>query len=160
MQLAETIITQAGLRPTKARLAVLKTITESSSALSHAEILERLAGLKEFDRVTVYRVLDWLTENQLVHKISGDNRAWKFQLSQPNDQVVSSKNHSANTKLGMLGQNHHHAHLHCKICGQITCIHELEPHFPPAALNKYQVDTIDINIRGVCLQCASLTSNK
>jgi Fur family transcriptional regulator, ferric uptake regulator len=160
MQITESMILEAGLRPTKARTAVLKTIADANSALSHAEILTHLAGQKEFDRVTIYRVLDWLTEHQLIHRISGDNRAWKFQLSQPNYQALSSNSHSANSKLRMLGQNHHHAHLHCKICGQITCIHELEPHFPPAALNKYQVDTVDINIRGVCLQCASLTSNK
>lgn len=147
---AEEIILNADLRPTKARTAVLKTIADAQSALSHTEILTQLAGQKEFDRVTIYRVLDWLTENQLIHKISGENRAWKFQLSKPQFQSPS-----AQTKQGMLTQNHHHAHLHCKICGQITCIHELEPHFPTAALKKYQVDIIDINIKGICLQCAS-----
>lgn len=154
MQKTEAMITEAGLRPTKARTAVLKTIADAQSALSHTEILTLLAGQKEFDRVTVYRVLDWLTEHQLIHRISGDNRAWKFQLSQP--RFLSP---SAPTKQGMLTQNHHHAHLHCKMCGQITCIHELEPRFPPSALNKYQVDTVDINIKGVCLQCASAVKN-
>lgn len=151
MQTVEKIILDVGLRPTKARLAVLKTIAEANSALSHSEIIEHLTGQKEFDRVTIYRVLDWLTEHQLIHRISGENRAWKFQLSQPrflpaNGKVIKSQ----------VLQNHHHAHLHCKVCGQITCIHELEPHFPQAALDRYQVDTIDINIKGICLQCASL----
>lgn len=145
-----SLILDAGLRPTKARIAVLNTIAEADSALSHSEILERLSLQIEFDRVTIYRVLDWLTEHHLIHRISGDNRAWKFQISQSRYQVVPTlSNESALTK------NHRHAHLHCKLCGQITCIHELEPRFPAAALAKYQVDTIDINIKGVCLQCAS-----
>jgi Fur family ferric uptake transcriptional regulator len=151
---AEEIILNAGLRPTKARLAVLNSIAEASSALSHPEILEQLSEQKEFDRVTVYRVLDWLTEHQLIHRISGDNRAWKFQLSQQRYTAVTSQ-----SDIGMLAQNHRHAHLHCNVCGQITCIHELEPHFPQAALDKYQVGTIDINIKGVCLQCAGQVEN-
>jgi len=150
MNIQERII-NAGLRPTKARLAVLNAIADAESALSHPEILERLSGQKEFDRVTIYRVLDWLTEHDLVHKISGENRAWKFQLSQPRFLPATNKNSQPQAL-----QNHHHAHLHCKLCGQITCIHELEPRFPQSALDKFQVDSIDINIKGICLQCASL----
>lgn len=147
---AQEKIINAGLRPTKARLAVLNTIADAESALSHPEILERLSGQKEFDRVTIYRVLDWLTEHNIIHRISGDNRAWKFQLSQPRFSAATSQNNQLQAV-----QNHHHAHLHCKVCGQITCIHELEPHFPQSALDKFQVDSIDINIKGVCLHCAS-----
>lgn len=154
MQTAEKIILKAGLRPTNARLAVLETIAEASCALSHAEIVEHL-GQKGVDRVTIYRVLDWLTEHQLIHRISGENRAWKFRLSQSRYQRVPVLNQA-----NVLTQNHQHAHLHCKVCGQITCIHELEPHFPNTVLAQYQVDSIDINIKGVCLQCAALTPAK
>lgn len=155
MQIAETIIAQAGLRPTKARLAVLKTITESSSALSHAEILEHLAGLKEFDRVTIYRVLDWLTENQLVHKISGENRAWKFQLSQPKFSA------SDQTERKVIGQDaHHHAHLHCIHCGKISCLHDVKPRFNQEILKHYQITQIKINLKGVCDDCANVHPSK
>ena len=147
---AEEIILKADLRPTKARTAVLKTIADAQRALSHTEILTLLSSQKEFDRVTIYRVLDWLTEHQLIHRISGDNRAWKFQLSQSRYQTVAVQ-----STPGVLSQNHHHAHLHCKVCGQVTCILELEPHFPTAALDKYQVDTVDINIKGICMKCTS-----
>ncbi|EUJ10068.1 Fe2+/Zn2+ uptake regulation protein [Methylophilaceae bacterium 11] len=149
---AQERIIIAGLRPTKARLAVLNTIADADSALSHPEILERLSTQKEFDRVTIYRVLDWLTEHDLVHKISGENRAWKFQLSQQKfTSATAPKATSA-----VLSNNHHHAHLHCKVCGKVTCVHELEPHFPAPLLAQYQVTSIDINIKGVCADCASL----
>ena len=147
----QQIFTDAGLRPTKARIAVLRTISQASSALSHPEILDRLSNQKEFDRVTIYRVLDWLTEHHLIHKISGDNRAWKYQISQTKFSE-SLKSHQP-----LITTDHHHAHLHCKICGQVTCVHELEPHFPAKVLAQYQVSAIDINIKGVCANCADST---
>ncbi len=146
---ATQLILDANLRPTKARLAVLNTIAHADSALSHPEILDRLSSQKEFDRVTIYRVLDWLTENQLIHKISGENRAWKFQLSTPTFSAVAGSSNKFMAK-----HQHQHAHLHCTTCGKITCIHELEPHFPADILKKYQVNQIEINIKGICLDCA------
>lgn len=151
---AQDLILQADLRPTKARLAVLNIIAEANSALSHPEILERLSGQKEIDRVTIYRVLDWLTEHDLIHKIAGagDKRAWKFQLSQQRFSAVSTPQPGN----GLLaGNDHHHAHLHCNYCGKVTCVHALEPHFPPQVLAQYQVSAIDINIQGVCADCAT-----
>lgn len=150
---AEALISHAGLRPTKARLAVLGVIAETNSALSHTEIVERLAAHKEFDRVTIYRVLDWLTEHGLIHKISGsgDKRAWKFQLSQQRFKTVAPPSNNG----FLTNNNHHHAHLHCQQCGKVTCVHELEPHFPPQVLAQYQVSAIDINIKGICADCAT-----
>jgi Fur family transcriptional regulator, ferric uptake regulator len=135
MKDAKQFILDAGLRPTNARVAVLNTLSEAASALSHPEVLERLAHYKEFDRVTIYRVLDWLTENHLVHKVVSENRAWKFQFSQ----------HEA---------AHQHAHLECSACGKLICIHEIEPHFSKPILSKYQVESIDIHLKGICQECA------
>lgn len=151
---AQDIILQAGLKPTHARLAVLNIIADADSALSHPEILDRLSGEKEIDRVTVYRVLDWLTEHALIHKIAGagDKRAWQFQLSQPRFTSVTTPKASA----GLLtNDSHHHAHLHCQVCGKVTCVHELEPHFPPQVLAQYKVSAIDINIKGICADCTT-----
>lgn len=151
---AQQLMFEAGLKPTKARLAVLNIIAEANSALSHPEILERLSDQKDFDRVTIYRVLDWLTEHHLIHKIagSGDKRAWKFQLSQPRFIEASTPKYSN----GFLSNSgHHHAHLHCQHCGKVTCVHELEPHFSAQILAQYQVSAIDINIKGVCADCAT-----
>jgi Fur family ferric uptake transcriptional regulator len=147
----QQIFTNAGLRSTKARIAVLSTISDASSALSHSEILDRLSNQKEFDRVTIYRVLDWLTEHHLIHKISGENRAWKFQISK---QQFSE---SVKPFTQFIAKEHHHAHLHCKVCGKVTCVHELEPHFPANILAQYQVSSIDINIKGICTNCATAT---
>jgi len=150
MQTAEQLITDAGLRPTKARLAVLNTLLDSPTALSHTEILAALQGAKEIDRVTVYRVLDWLQENTLIHKISTDDRAWKFQLNAPGRSYKAAESSSGS---GLLNSNHGHAHLQCQRCGTVLCIHELAAHIPPAIFATYQVSHIEINLKGLCLQC-------
>jgi|GEM_PF-2839360 Fur family ferric uptake transcriptional regulator len=85
MKNAEKLILEAGLRPTKARIAELATISHTTAALNHADIMNVLEGNKKFDRVTIYRVLDWLHEHQLVHKILTDNRSWKFQSNTQNN---------------------------------------------------------------------------
>ncbi len=145
----QQIFIDAGLRSTKARLAVLNVLASANNALSHAETLAQMASQKEFDRVTIYRVLDWLTEHHLIHKIYGENRAWKFQFSQ-NTYKISEPNVN---KKHFLPEMHQHAHLHCSSCGKITCIHELKPQFPQSVLMLYHVESIDINIKGLCQDC-------
>lgn len=149
MQSAQQIMTDIGLRPTKARIAVLNTLINSTTALSHTDILHALQGVKEIDRVTVYRVLDWLLENALIHKISSDDRAWKFQLNAPKRNYRATDNV---TKSELLN-NHGHAHLQCQNCGTVLCIHELAAHIPQAILDTYQVANVEINLKGLCRDC-------
>ena len=148
----QQIFTDAGLKSTKARTAVLRVLASASSALSHSEILEKMSAQQEFDRVTIYRVLDWLTEHGLVHKISGDNRAWKFQFS----QTSYTPTEPDTEKKQLIHNTHQHAHLHCTVCGKVTCIHELKPQFSKQILAQYHVESIDINIRGICPQCTAV----
>jgi Fur family transcriptional regulator, ferric uptake regulator len=147
MLTAEQLITDAGLRTTKARVAVLNTLLTSTNALSHPDILAALQGV-EIDRVTVYRVLDWLLENSLIHKISSDDRAWKFQLNAPKRNYRSADT----AHLGLLN-NHGHAHLHCQQCGTVLCIHELAAHIPQSLFDTYRVSNIEISLKGLCLDC-------
>jgi len=149
MPSVKQIISDAGLRATKAREAVLSTILDADSALSHSEVLARLSKHHDFDRVTVYRVLDWLTEHQLIHKISGHDRAWKFQAS----QLKQAPKHASQT---VTDDEHRHAHLHCSACDKVLCIHELSPVFSQALLNKYQVTQVQVNLEGLCPDCTKM----
>jgi Fur family ferric uptake transcriptional regulator len=150
MKNAEQLIKDTGLRPTKARVAVLATISHASAALSHTEILNLLEGNKEFDRVTIYRVLDWLHENQLVHKILTDNRSWKFQSN-----IKLKKNQYKPSSVKQLFDNGHaHAHLQCVRCGSVICIHEFESHIPDQLIKQYNISGIEVNLKGICQQCA------
>ena len=69
-----------GVRITPARAAVFKLLHESERALSHQEIESGLGRANPLDRVTVYRVLDWLVEQGLAHKVAGLDRVWRFSI--------------------------------------------------------------------------------
>lgn len=148
MEKVESLIKEAGLRPTKARVAVLSTISHAESALSHSDILKLLEGQDNFDRVTVYRVLDWLVEHQLVHKILTDNRSWKFQS---NNQTNGYKAATKSSKSFING--HAHAHLQCQHCGALICVHEFQANIPQQLIKQYQISTIEVNLKGICMQC-------
>ncbi len=67
---AQKLIRAAGERLTSPRSAVLATLLDATEALSHHDVEERLRDVMSVDRVTVYRVLDWLTGTGLAHRIA------------------------------------------------------------------------------------------
>lgn len=131
---AKRLIEQAGLRPTDARMAVLNVLITAKTALSHTEVIERLSTAFPFDRVTIYRVLEWLTEAHMIHRIPSDDRAIKFQASLPN-------------------ASHQHAHLHCTQCHKIICLDEIQPHLSQKITTELQVESVDMIIKGRCPAC-------
>lgn len=132
---AGQIIQDAGLRPTANRLAVLEALLQTDNPLTHQELLDTLARSHDFDRVTLYRVLDWLLTHDIVHKIMGENRAWRFQLNRKN-------------------ASHHHAHFECSDCGKVYCLENTAPSVPPLPAG-FRVESMELTIRGLCNQCRS-----
>lgn len=135
MMTANQIIQDAGLRPTANRLVVLETLLKSDNPLSHQELLNALSSAQEFDRVTLYRVLDWLLDHDIVHKVAGDNRAWRFQLNSSN-------------------ASHRHAHFECTQCGKIYCLDDVSPRTPKLP-KDFRAESIELNIKGHCGHCAN-----
>lgn len=134
MNTAEHLIQQIGQRPTLIRCAVLEVLLNANGALAHTEVLERLQHLGPFDRVTVYRALDWLVERALVHKVAGAGRAWRFQATR-NETM------------------HLHAHFECNRCGRVFCLPEVQPMLPKQIPEKFSVESIELNIKGTCDDC-------
>jgi Fur family transcriptional regulator, ferric uptake regulator len=135
MMTANQIIQDAGLRPTANRLVVLEALLKSDNPLSHQELLNELSSVHEFDRVTLYRVLDWLLEHDIVHKVAGDNRAWRFQLNSTN-------------------ASHRHAHFQCTECGKVYCLDDVSPRTPKLP-KDFRAVSIELNIKGRCGNCLS-----
>jgi Fur family transcriptional regulator, ferric uptake regulator len=133
MMTANQIIQDAGLRPTANRLAVLEALLKAENPLSHHELLSTLSSTHNFDRVTLYRVLDWLLDHQIAHKVAGDNRAWRFQLN----------NHNT---------SHRHAHFECTQCGKIYCLDDVSPRTPKLP-QDFRAHSIELTIKGVCALC-------
>jgi Fur family zinc uptake transcriptional regulator len=71
---AEALCAVRGQRLTPLRRQVLETLAESHKALGAYEIMERMAGQGPRPApITVYRALDFLLENGLVHRIESRN---------------------------------------------------------------------------------------
>lgn len=132
---AQQMIRATGARVTNARIRILATLLEAEGALTHADIESRLAEASGIDRVTVYRVLDWLVEQSLAHKISGDDRVWRF-----------------NAAGG--GHGHEHAHFQCACCQRVICLDDLGRGWAPALPPGFTPLEIQLTVRGLCAECS------
>lgn len=121
-------------RNTVAKERILELITKSKSALSHGDILEKLAGL--CDRVTVYRVLDRLVDEELVHKVVAIDGVAKY-----------ASCHSCTNV-----HKHNHIHFSCEKCKSLTCIDNIEPSF--VLPEQYTVLGVNFTVNGLCPQCS------
>src|SRR5690349_16244200 len=75
---AENLILRHSGRATAGRIGILATLLAEEKAITHREIEQRLPQSLQLDRVTLYRTLEWLVENGLIHKITSDDRIWRY----------------------------------------------------------------------------------
>lgn len=122
-----------GARATPARIAVLRLLETAERALSHREIEEALAA--GFDRVTLYRVLDWLVESGLGHRITDTDRVFRFSLAPPDARA-----------------HNEHAHFRCECCGKVFCLADI-PVPAPALPAGFSGKAVDYCITGQCARC-------
>ena len=132
---AGRLIQDLGARVTAPRRYVLAALLGAGRALSHHEVEAAARAAGPIDRVTVYRVLEWLTAHGLAHKIAGADRLWRF--SAAGDEPKPR-----------------HPHFTCTRCGQIFCLKSpaatLLPELPPG----FESQGVEITVRGLCRHCA------
>jgi Fur family ferric uptake transcriptional regulator len=128
VQQAEKHLRALGERVTSARVLTLARLIQTQKPLTHDEILSE--SQTPMDRVTLYRVLDWLVKKGLVHRITADDRVWRF----------------------MVGDGRHegqHPHFYCQNTGKMICLHDL--HIPDIPLPKgLTVKYIELVFHGEC----------
>lgn len=131
---AAALIRDTGARLTQPRTRVLAFLLDQTEPLTHHDILQRLPG-GEFDAVTLYRVLEWLTEHGLAHRIAGAGQVWHFSASPQQ-------------------AGHRHAHFQCTSCDAVTCVADVPL---PRKLNLpagFTAEEVDLLIKGRCPRCA------
>ncbi len=128
-------IRNAGGRVTHARIRILALIRAASFPLSHAEIEALLAQDRQpVDRVTIYRVLDWLADANLAHKAADGRGVFHFSSTNPD------------------GKHALHAHLRCTGCGGVFCL-DMPPPARPKLPRGFRLSEIALDIRGECPSC-------
>jgi Fur family ferric uptake transcriptional regulator len=130
---AAVLIRRTGARATPARLHVLRLLRSAPAALSHHEI-EQALGNPALDRVTLYRVLDWLVESGLAHRNTDAQRVFRF---------------SAATR----GEHAAHTHFRCDDCGRVFCL-DAAPPAPPHLPQGFSLLRIELDLRGRCAECS------
>jgi Fur family ferric uptake transcriptional regulator len=138
---AAAAIAERGARSTRARVDVLATLRSAHEALTHHDVEERLKRRHDIDRVTLYRVLEWLVALGFAHKFAGDDRVWRFSAS---SQGESGPAH---------GNGHAHAHFQCVECGKVVCLDEARmPQVPvPPGFRRREVE---VTVKGSCDRCS------
>jgi Fur family ferric uptake transcriptional regulator len=134
------MIRETGARLTMARVQILKILLNAGRALTHNEIEDKLGRNYPIDRVTVYRVLDWLTESGLAHKITDADRVWRFNAA---------------------GDRHggEHAHFTCTCCARTICLDEVPAAKSPKLPTGYRSQHVDVTVRGLCEECSRANHN-
>lgn len=147
---ARTAIRDQGARVTTPRVNVLAALMRASSALSHQELLDRLSPSTAIDRVTAYRVLEWLVQTGLAHRIAGEDRVWRFSVARPC---------SHDCEAGPAHQHTHHGeahgHFQCDTCNRMFCIdapigtQENLARLPEG----FDGRDVEVLVRGLCPNC-------
>ncbi|MBA4027855.1 MAG: hypothetical protein C0475_01690 [Planctomyces sp.] len=146
--LARALLQDAGLRVTKARLAIVRMLASAPEALEAQRIAQDLAhnGLPDADRVTVYRTLTRLVETGIAHRIDPGDRVFRFSLTDHS----RCDDHS---------HRHAHPHLLCDHCGTVRCLGDAEVvvrPLPGASTNtKQTLERLqsDVTLHGTCWDC-------
>ena len=131
---ARQLLEQTSGRVTKPRLEVLETLCNTKRAVSHAD-LQRL--LPKHDRVSLYRILDWLSEHHLIESLAGDDGVRRFIAHAPNEEA--------------------HPHFHCRSCGVATCFHGIS--ITQTEQNSdHDIERISVVVTGICPECKARVS--
>ena len=127
-----TTIRRIGARATPARVRVLRLLRAAPAALTHHQIEQALGDLA-IDRVTLYRVLDWLVESGLAHRTTDAQRTFRYSLA-------AGGEHAA------------HTHFRCEDCGRVFCL-DAAPPVPPSLPEGFCLSRIELDLCGRCAEC-------
>ena len=132
------LLQKSKLRRTPVRAGVLEVLAKSSRAMGAVEILEKLPP--HTDAVTVYRTLNTFTRKNVLHRVRGEDRVWRYALGSEEESPV-----------------HQHPHFVCESCGKVECLKEAE--VPGGFVQSlgvgkgYRVRFPEVVLHGVCPRC-------
>lgn len=130
----ENILTNNGIRPTANRILVLKELARNTHPISLADLE---MSLDPMDKASIFRVLEILSDKDIIHIIEDGSRSMKYELCH--------------------GKGHHsvsdqHAHFFCEKCGSVFCLDDVK--LPKIDIPKdYKVKSINFMFKGICPNC-------
>lgn len=125
---------ERSLKATPIRVELLTLLAKQNSALPYSGIQKHL---KHYDRVTLYRTINALMDNGIVHKASALGDEIYYAL--------------CSRKCSKQCHKHEHIHFKCKQCSEVACIHI--DYVLDIAIPGCQIDDISIEASGICEKC-------
>ncbi len=126
---------ERGIRVTAQRLAVYRALAADTGHPTADTVYARLRrDMSSLSHATVYRILEFLETEGLVHRVSNTDGVGRF------DANVSS-----------------HQHLVCRVCGRMRDFEEASLsllELPQQTGTGFIAEKLDIRIVGTCLECA------
>ena len=129
---ARSALRATGERVTPARLRVYAALLDSVRALSHHELEAELVTGAPVDRVTLYRVLDWLVGQGLAHRVAGQDRVWRFGIAHATRES--------------------RAHFQCNRCGKVVSLGEAAANRVPLP-RGFRPEAVELTVKGRCAEC-------
>lgn len=132
----ENILTNNGIRPTANRILVLKELARNTHPISLADLE---MSLDPMDKASIFRVLEILSDKDIIHIIEDGSRSVKYELCHGNGH------HSVSDQ---------HAHFYCEKCGSVFCLDDVK--LPNIDIPKdYKVKSINFMFKGICPNCGN-----
>ncbi|WP_439185303.1 Fur family transcriptional regulator [Carboxylicivirga taeanensis] len=125
---------QRSLKATPIRVELLRLLSQNEAALPYSGIQSHL---KKFDRVTLYRTINALIDNGIVHKASTSGDETYYAL--------------CNRQCSRHCHNHEHIHFICTHCQEVSCIH-IEQSIN-ISLPEFQIEEVSVEVSGICKKC-------
>jgi Fur family ferric uptake transcriptional regulator len=139
-KLAGAELQRAGHRSSAPRAAVVELLGRQSCVLSAREMSDRLhAEGNPVGIATVYRTLELLTRMRLVQRLDMGTDPARYEPAMPDG-------------------DHHHHHLVCEQCSEVTAFDDPALERAIARLSReldYRVGDHDVVLRGLCPECRS-----
>ncbi len=131
------------LKVTRMRLYTLRVLLASRTAMSHAEISEKL-GPDDVDKVTLYRTLSTFVEKGLAHRVATEDRNWLYAIYSSDSDSHAAHEHE-----------HDHAHFVCDSCEKIYCfpVDSSSLSISNDKMMGFQIKEKEIRLHGQCPVC-------
>jgi Fe2+ or Zn2+ uptake regulation protein len=138
------ILKDKGLRITKPRRLVLELLELADKPMSAYEIKDLIAAQDEkIDTVSVYRILDCLEENHLIHRVLATGKVRKCSLEHEEHCHLPQEDHCHHLLICEKCQATEE--VHCP--GTAELVRELE------RLSHFKIRTHNMEFLGLCARC-------
>ncbi|PQO38028.1 Fur family transcriptional regulator [Blastopirellula marina] len=133
---AKSLLREAGLRCTAARIGVIQSLSDSNSPMSPNEVAEDLVEFG-FDKSTIYRSLTELDESGLVVRLELGEAVRRYELL-PNKGNATSN----------------HPHFLCITCGKVLCLTGFHVDVvADSGTSEFSLELTEVLLKGRCEAC-------